>query len=252
MAKYYFLLTFLPALSLEANPELELEDLKRLLAENISSREQAKIFDLLLLQDLLNIKSIWMNIPIEQTGNFSEKELQEALQVHGILPEYMYDFLDKYGSNEERVRFFSELLYNFFSQSREGFLQEYFYFERELRLILAALRAKEAQIDIQKELQFESADEPLIALILSQKEMPSFEPPHEWEWVKEIYQENKQEPLQLHKALAEARFRWLDEKEKEEIFSIDAVLIYLAKLYLVESWHRLSEQLGKSIMEKIG
>lgn len=242
----------MPALILEGNQGITLEEFKELLAENVASSDKEKIFRLLLLQDLSNIKSLWMNQPIEEEGNFSQKELQEALQVHGIFPEFVYDFLGKYSSDREKVRFFSELLFQFFSREEEGFLGRYFDFERKVRLILAALRAKDNGIDIQKELQFERMDDPLIASIISQKEMPSFDPPQEWEWLKNIYLEHKQEPLQLHKAIIEARFAWLDEQAEKETFSIEAILIYLAKLYLVESFQRLSQELGKSIMEKIG
>lgn len=251
MARYYFLLNFFPSLYLEVRPDLTLEECKRTIFLNLSEKDKKLVRDFLLYIDLMNIKALWMDLPFYIKGNFSGKELEEALLVWGILPDYVYDFLERYPENQQRIHYFSELLYLFYSNQREGFLKDYFLFEKQLRLILTALRAKDYNRNIAQELQFEDPNEPFIAYILAQKDMASFEPPKEFEWVKALYNQHKENPRELHKAFLQARFDYLDEYEQKEIFTIDQLLVYLAKLYLVERWHILNDQ-GNKIMEKIG
>ena len=58
----------------------------------------------------------------------------------------------------------------------EGVSLKYYEFERELRLILTALRAKRSGKDIIRELQFEDPTDPLVADILAQKDARRLRP----------------------------------------------------------------------------
>jgi hypothetical protein len=249
MAKYYFLLSMLPSLRLGASYDFSFEDIKFWLKENLSQSDSSKVSDFLLYIDILNIKNFLAKRPIDPKGNFSEKELEEALEVPGYFPDYVYDYLDEYP--EKKITYFSKLLNLFFTKQTNPFLKRFFAFERELRVVLTALRAKDLNRDLSIEFQFESPQEPLVAYMLAQKDSSSVEPPSEYEWVKTVYHENKEKPIELQKKLLEARFKWLDEYETNEIFTIEAVLIFLTKFYLVSLYSQMFSEEGNKMMEKV-
>ena len=252
MSRYYFLLCSLPSLHFNVPPEISFEEVIERISLNVSESDKERVKAFLSYIDLLNLKALWLGHPIDLRGNFTEKELDEALLVYDFFPEYLYDFLERYPERKEKVHFFPFLLNAFFKEERSGFLGEYFSYEREVRMLLAALRAKDSGREIAEELQFEDPHDPFIAYILAQKDMVAFEPPKEYEQIKILYKKYKESPKDLNKALLEMKFNWIDEKEQEDIFTIDQLLTYMAKLYLLEYWHSLTEKNGQIMMERMG
>ena len=150
MAQYYFVVTSLPILSFDSQPDMTFEQFLDLLKLNLSSKDFAKIKTLLFLIDLINIRALWLGLPFDIRGNFSAKELEEALLTKEGLSSDLVEFLDRYDTSQERLKYFSSLYASFFaraSQEEKGFLKKYFVFEREFRLILTGLRAKEMNRD---------------------------------------------------------------------------------------------------------
>ena len=81
------------------------------------------------------------------------------------------------------VRFFQEQ-----KKQKNPFLAAYFRLERELRLVLVALRAKEQKRDLEEELKYEDPFDLFVQFILAQKDMETFQPPKEYEEVKVIFE----------------------------------------------------------------
>ena len=181
MTEYYFVAAALPPLTLGAKPEISFHELRDLFRMNLKEGDLKRFRALLRhLIDLQNIRALWMHLPFDARGNFSPKELEEALLVPDLLPLYVQEYLERYESVADRLRYFSSLFASLFQDMRErtrGFLHSYYIFERELSLVLTALRAKRFGRDLVKELQFEDLDDPLVVSILAQKEAPDYTPP---------------------------------------------------------------------------
>jgi hypothetical protein len=242
MANYYFLLAAFPPLTLGLKPELPFKELRGLLILNLTPSDMGEVKRLLTPIDLYNIRALWLGEQLSDKGNFSAKELEEELLERDDLPAYLIDFLDRYESTQDRLRYFSSLftsLYRDEQPNLKGFLLKYYKLERELRLVLTALRAKRSGRDLVRELQFEDPTDPLISEILAQKEALDYTPPREFEDVKNIFVENSSEPQQLHRAILEYRFNKIEEMEENQDFSIDRILAYVARLMLAEA---LTEQ----------
>lgn len=247
MTNYYFLIAAFPPLTLGRPPEISYKELRDLLALNLTSEDANKVKQLLRPIDLYNIRALWLGLPLDDRGNLKAKDLEEELLVQGALPGYLIDYLDRYESTEERLRYFSSLyvsLYRDLQPRLKGFLSKYYQFERELRLVLTGLRAKQAGRDLVYELQFEDPTDPLVAEILAQKDSPDYTPPREFEDLKTIFMENRSNPKKLHRAILEYRFNKIEEMEENQDFGIDRVLAYVAKFMLVESLAGLSEEKG--------
>lgn len=250
--KYYFLVPSLPPLSLQDRPDISFSELSLRLEVNLSKADLEKARLLRRFVDICNIRALLVNESIDPRGNLNEKELDEALLVRSDLPDYVFDFLDQFDSQKEQIRNFSGLLAKFFQEETThltGFLKRYFTFEREWRLVLVALRAKQYGRDFVREFQFEDPKDTFIVQILAQKDASHYEPPEEYTEIKEILLSCKGDPWLENRYFTEYRLRKIDALVGGELFSIDAVLGYMAKLMLIEALFELEEEKGKSIVE---
>lgn len=235
-ANYYFLLSAFPPLTLGIPPSISFREVKDLLILNLSPEDMEQVVILLRPIDLYNVRALWLGEPLDDRGNFMAKDLEEVLLVRDALPPYLDEFLDRYESTQDRLRYFSSLFTSLYRNERpKGFLFEYYQFERELRLCLAALRGKKMGRDLIYELQFEDPTDPLIAEILVQKDSAEYTPPREFEDLKALFLENSSDPRKLDRAILEYRFRKMEEMEQNQDFSINRVLAYIARLMLAES-----------------
>ena len=253
MTQYYFLSCAFPKIKLGEKPELSSEALRHLMDMNLSCPDKKMLSDFLLLTDLDNLRRLWLERPLDIKGNLSPGELEDALQRRDFFPDYVFDFIDRFESNKERLQNFSELLVIYFRErEREGrFFKNYFMFERYVRLILCALRAKAEGSDVAVALQYEDPQDILTAYILAQKDMDSFEPPAEYAGLKRVFMENMTDPLRLYYAVEEYRFEKIGEMIEPYPFSADFVFGFLAQLIIVENWAAHNRAAGREIISSL-
>lgn len=254
MAKYYFLITALPPLTLEIKPDISFKEMREMLKLNLTRKDFREVERLLRPIDLYNIRAFWLRLPLDERGNFQAKDLEEELLVQNSLPPYLIAFLERYESTQDRLHYFSSLfasLYREESLTLKGFNLKYYQFERELRLVLTALRAKREGRELLRELQFEDPVDPLIAQIMAQKDAPEYIPPQEYEALKTLFVDNISEPLQLHRAVLQYRFDRIEEMEENQDFGIDRILGYVVRLMIVESLTDLDKERGMVAVEQL-
>lgn len=252
MGKYFFVVPSLPPLSLDEKPDLSFHELIARLQMSLSRSDLAKVKVIRQFVDLCNIRALLMEEPIDLHGNLNEKELDEALLVHANLPDYVFEFLERYEKTSDKIRNFSGLIALFFNEEipkHKGFLRAYLQFEREWRLVLVGLRAKMMGRDVARELQFEDPQDPLVAQILAQKDSDRYEPPAEYADLKELITACAYDPLAEHRAFAEYRFKKVEEMTEAHPFSIDQILSYMIQLMIIESIEELDKEKGKMILQ---
>lgn len=253
MNNYYFVSASLPPLVLGEKPDITFEELAHRLALNLTEEDLKKVQVLRLLIDLYNIRSLYLKQPIDPRGNLTEKELDEALLVQAILPEYVFDFLGQFEDNKDRVRHFFGLISRYYREEiprHKGFLQKLLIFQRDLALVLLAMRAKKLRRDIVQELQFEDFSDPLVAQILAQKDAENYEPPQEFLDLKERLDAAGDDPWEQYKAVVSYEFEKIEEMSGYPLFSLDWILGYVARLLLVERWNELDRARGSDIAKK--
>lgn len=255
MTKYYFVGTLLPSLSFDDSPEISFEELEILLHDNLTSQDYDKTLAIRCFYDILNLRALWLEEEIDPKGNLSALDLSEALVNHVGLPDYVYEFIERYPKKEDRLRYFPFLLAKFFQSSgklKDSFLQRYFNFERELRLVVTAFRAKKLGRDLRVELQYEDPEEDLIAQLLAQQDAISYEPPEKYKDLKVLFDKYSDDPLALQKALDRYRFDMIENfVDMADLFSIKRILAYLAQFMVVEKWFRLDKNKGSEIVDTI-
>lgn len=259
MKEYFFLASYLPQLEIGHVPQLGFEELKDLVLINVLPEDQRCLRQLLRQVDLENLQAIWTGAPIDPRGNLNNEELQQALAQFSWseeepFEESLSEYLLKYTDNHERAKHFTWLLSSFYKEKREnhkGFLQKYYNFQYEWQWVLAAFRAKKEGREITRELQFEESSDPLISQILAQKDATSFEPPYEYTDLKPIFEAFADEPMELHKALVSYQFDHMITLFIGELFTIERILNYAARLLLVERWNALDAQKGMEVLDAI-
>jgi len=254
MANYYFLSSLLPELKIGEPSPLSFHDLDELFEANLLHVDYEKTVIVRRMIDIENIRRLWQGNPVDHRGNLTDKDIEEALLIQDGLPEYVFNYIEEYSSDEDRLQYFSSLTSNFFVNEirrNEGFLRDYLSFERDWRLVMLGFRVKRLGRDVSHELQFEDSDDMIVAQMLAQKDSKKYEPPDGYEDLKPIFKENVGDPLKLYKALCEYRFKRVEKLLVGELFSIERILGFLVQLIIVEKWNELDHQEGKVIVNKV-
>jgi len=180
--------------------------------------------------------------------------LEEALLVGDGLPPFVLAFVNRYESLEDRLRYFPSLMASLYRETisqTKGFLRRLYQLDREIRLCLTALRAKTAHKDLIREFQFEDPSDPFVAQLIAQKDEKETILPEDYEDLNRVFLENKSEPKKLFRAILQIRFSHIEDLEAGQPFTIDQVLGYLARLYIVEAWDQLDEEKGRSALQEV-
>lgn len=255
MTNYYYLGTVLPALSFNILPEITFRELVVLLKDNLSPFDYQKTKVLRQFFDILNLRSFWIGEALDPFGEMTSWEIQEALASASGFPEYVYDFLQTYPNKEERILHFPFLLVKFFQNTaklKDRFLYSYMQFERELRLIMTALRAKKLGRNLSLEFQYENPQEELIAQLLAFKESEVNELPEKYLDLKCLFDQFSDDSFHLQESLEVYRFNKIDQLVgMSDIFSSDRILAYLARYMIVQRWFELNKAKGTEIIENL-
>lgn len=255
MAKYYYVGTILPSLSFDTPPDISFFKLQELLKDNLTPRDYDKVKELRGFFDILNLRSLWLGERLDIRGELNAMAFGEALVSRMGLPDYVYDFIDAHETLADKIHHFPYLLAKFFQAAKnlkDPFIRKYLNFERELRLVLAAFRAKKLGRDLSVEMQYEDPEEDLIAQMLAQKDAKVFEPPEKYKDLKILFEKYGDNPLALQKAIDEYRFDTIEDLvELSDTFSIERILAYLTQLTIVEKWFELDKAKGIQIVDTI-
>lgn len=253
-SNYYFLAAALPDLQIGHPPDINFQTLLFLLKTNLTERDLCQSRVIQRYYDIQNMRAFWIGEEFDLRGYYNENELEEVLLTESGLPSYVYDFLGTYSELEDRLRYFSLLVGSYYRNEidrAQGFLKEYLLFEREWKLVLLGFRAKMMGRDLAQELQFEDPYDELIAQMMAQKDAATYEPPLSYSDLKVLFEQHRDSPLELHKALCKYRFDKLESMYGVEVFSIRRILAYMAQLIIVEKWLELDKKKGLQVVQGI-
>ncbi len=251
---YYFLGSLLPDLQIGIPPEIDFNELTFLFSTNLEKSDFEKVRVIRRYYDIQNIRSFWRKEPLSYRGNHDSVALEDALLTQSALPGYVFEFMQKYDSTKDRLHHFAFLLASYFKteiEHADGFLFDYLTFQRELRLVLTALRSKKLGRDIMVELQYEDIDDELVRQIIAQRDAKDYDPPEHFSELKPLFDEHSEQPLELHKALVEFQFQKVDELLGIDFFTINRILAYMVKLIFVEKWLELDKKKGMQLVDTI-
>lgn len=255
MKQYYFLSTLLPPLSFDAAPEISFEELQIYLEDNLSSADMEKIHEIRKFYDILNLRAFLKGEAFNERGDMDASQIEEALASQVGFPPYVYTFLETYPNLKDRIDRFPCLLAQCFQHSlkiENQFLKNYFSFERSLRLVLTAFRARKLGRNLSEEFIYEDPNEDLIAQLLALQNAPHFEPPEEFLALKPLFEKFGNSPLDLHRELSRFRCETIDNMvDPSDLFSTDRILAYFTEYIIIELWFKRSKSQGIQIIDTL-
>jgi hypothetical protein len=252
--QYFFLSTSLPEIEVGSPMGMHFAELMQLYELNLIRKDLEKVQRIRLLVDLKNVQEYLIEGVFDPRGNLSLKEIEDALLNRVNLPEYLFDFFEETQESKDRFRRFSRVLAQFFAEQMQinrGFLKKFFTFEREVRLLLLAYRAKRLGRDIQVELKYEDPTDPFVSYLIASKDMPQLEMPFEYADLQEVLIKTEDEPARQFQELMQYKIIKIQEMAMYQPFSIDWLLAYMVILMYVEDWYGLNKEQGHNALNKI-
>ncbi|MDN3508021.1 MAG: DUF2764 family protein [Simkaniaceae bacterium] len=231
MTKYFYLGASMPALRFGEMPLVTFEALVHAYGLNLKKSDWSEFSKWREALDIENLKKLWLDESIDRRGNLDKEDLEERIITMSELPQVALDFLHNF-DGDDRTAHFPELLSNYLKEmgKSEGFIGEYFRFEKQLKLVLAAYRAKRDSADLMKVLMFEDLSDHLVQQLFAQKDVAHFEMPTEFTELGDLLRLASDDPIKQHLAVMQYRFEWCAEKIQERQFSIDWLIGYAIML----------------------
>lgn len=253
MTDYFYLLTSLPSVELFNEPPISLHSLMWRLEMNLSEKDFQIVKDFLRYYDVLNLRAFWQKKPLDPWGNLDETGLEEALLVETVLPDFVFDFIKKYKTDEERVIYFPEILNSFYclvEERQEGFFQTFFIFQKTIQTLISQKKIEKEGKEREKELFFADLKDPALQEILQRAD--NYEDVNfDYRPLVKLLEENYTQPLDLFKGLMDFKFSKITELMNGSMFSVDNVLQYLALLRIAAEVFSLDQEKGEQIIEQI-
>lgn len=249
--KYYFLVTYLP--------EIQRDDKKvkfsfaDLLAEreNLASEDWRQIEFVLLARDFLLLEKLLSGKDADVEHTLYGKEFwKEQVRVPKEPPVFLESFLQSVAETKsfgpEEVNRLWQIYYDHVIQYTTNlFLREYLAFEKLLRNVLAAIRARRKGLPPADHLLGEGE----VVEQLGRASAEDFGLGQEIPWIERLVE--ARDPLQLEDTIEQILWDYLDEQTTQVYFDFEAVLAYLLKLQLLERRLALSEERGMEIVRHL-
>ncbi len=261
---YYYLISGLPELTPDDRKiSFTSTELKEQLKINLTEKdfELAKLFYLPfdhinLLEAFFEESDNWDergNFTREQVSQITDKKQFDTLNLDEY-PAYMQDFLSLMYSEEapadkvEASRLLSEKYYTFLEAINNDFAQKVAQYQRNVSNIITALNGRKFELDVSKNLI--GNDEVVEAL--EKSHASDFGLSSEVHYIEDILQiydtsniTQREYKLDMH------TWKFLDDATFFNYFTVEKVIAFVQKLFIVERWYDLDEEKGKEMFEKI-
>ncbi len=261
---YYCLVAGLPDLIMEER-KLAFSSIafRELLLEDIHPQD-FKLVNLFFLPfDHLNILSrLYDKEPVyDNHGIFTAEEIEEVtdkktfeLAENISMPVYIVDFLDGFFEAEEKAlkvnaqRKLTNDYYEYLQQFGNQFLSDYTRHELNLRNVLTALNGRKFDMDISADIIGEGD----IEHALKKSRARDFGLTNDIDNLESIIQLHEI-PNLLDREIKLDMMRWqfLDESTFFNYFSIEKVLAFVVKVFIVERWISLDEEIGRKLFKQL-
>ena len=257
---YHYFIAGLPDIFLDdTEVNFQMLDFKQDLLEHLK-KEDYKLAELLFLpydnQNLL----LYLDDNFEnhnKLGNFSIQDFEEEFsdERKGILPDYMYGFVEIHKSEElskniqkswENV--LTEMYFEYALKTKNKFLKEWFQFNQDLQNILIGLNCREYGIDLEKQVIGNNR----VSKAVVSSNAKDFGLGVDIPYVSDIItQAEKENLLAREKGLDQLKWDKVEEITLFDYFTIDVVLAYTIKLDIAYRWLELDEETGRDMFRKI-
>ncbi|MDG5799041.1 DUF2764 family protein [Marinilabiliaceae bacterium ANBcel2] len=209
-----------------------------------------------LLNQLFNSEEKW-----DDRGNFSYEIMEQmkdrkSYEMTGgdLLPEYMIDFLDRFHGDEQIDNYYraehilSEGYNDLMSSCSNRYLRDVSSFQRNISNIMTALNSRKYDVEFSDTL---IGDDEVVSA-LKKSRMRDFGLSNEVNDIEELIQIFEIDNI-TERELKLDKYQWqyFDEITFFNYFTIEKVLAFLQKMFIVERWMKLDSEKGKEMFNQL-
>lgn len=258
---YYCLIAGLPDLLFNEN---------KLGITNLTFRDELK--DQLSLTDFNLIKTIFFpfdnknllnllfepNNPFNSSGNFSKSFLEDQIIKLNQIPDYMIHYIkwircqesNSFSLQNENKLY--ELFYEYVLQTKNEFLNKWFTFDLNIRNVLTAIKCKQFNRSIEKQIIRIDAN-PATNILLIENHLNHDSVKEKLPFAEQIFRiaESDASMIEKEKSIDKIKWDYLDEETFFYYFTIEKIMSFLIKLTITERWMKLDAKTGKELLNKL-
>lgn len=248
--QYYFLATYLPELTREdKRVRLRLEDV---LADRglLASEDWREVELVCLARDVLMVERLLAGRPVAVPQALYDLDFwREQLKSPTEGPDFIQAFLRAHAGADFGPRQVDRLWADYYghvlAMSRNPLLKAWAAFERDLRNLLAAMRARRQGLPVADHLV---GDSDLVA-VLARANAEDFGLGREYPWLDRLLA--AKDPQELQALVDQILWDFLEQNTGADPFAFEAILAYLLKLMMVERRLALDEEAGMALVRQL-
>lgn len=254
--QYYYLVSGLPDLVLDqAKPPFSVAAFREELKTHLHPDDYLLTEFLFLPADNRNLLNLLQKTEAawDDKGHYTPDELADALREPDALPEYMQRFIAAYQAQEPifpNMTWKNQLTWLYCDhvlESTEGFIRDWYTFERDLRNLLAGLAVRRYKLGFEGQL---IGDYPLTAALRS-SHARDFGLSGEYPYIERLLQWEDNNWLEREMALETMRWNNIDQCNTFNYFTVEVLLGYLLKLMLLERWAPMDKVDGEAAFRQL-
>ena len=257
MSNYYCLVAGLPDIAFDGSKSAyTVERFKEDIYPELSAQDAVCVDLFFLERDNVNILNILRNgddADIKLYGCYSRERLEEIISsakngdtpIKGV-PSYIYRFFEYYVANEGNTNVIwedviSAFYYDYATKCSNGFIAEWFTFNRNVNNILVAFAARKYKMNIADAVIGDGE----VADALRTSGARDFGLSGALDYFESIQRLNDNDRLQeRERQLDDIRWKWLEDNSVFNYFTVERLFVFLLKLSIVERWAKLDADMG--------
>ena len=257
MSNYYCLVAGLPDVAFDGSKSVyTVERFKEDIYPELSAQDAACVDLFFLERDNANILNILRNgedADIKLYGCYSREMLYEIISsakngdtpIKGV-PSYIYRFFEYYIMNEGNSNVIwedvlSAFYYDYATKCSNGFIADWFTFNRNVNNILVAFAARKYKMSVDEAVIGDGE----VADALRTSGARDFGLSGTLDYFEKIQRLNDNDRLQeRERQLDDIRWGWLEDNSVFNYFTVERLFVFLLKLSIVERWAKLDADKG--------
>lgn len=257
---YHYFIAGLPEIILDdTEKNFPMLDYKHMLYEHLKP-EDYKLAELLFLpydnEKLLKFLNDDYSDSFELSKfSFEDYEVEFSDDKQGILPSYMYQFVDLYRDEERNENLtksweniLTEMYYEFVLKTSNKFLKQWFIFNRDLKNIVLAYNCRKHNLEVENQLIGDND----VTMAIKTSSAKDFGLSVDLPIVNDIINLVESDNLMTReKGLDQLKWDKVEEITLFDYFTIDVILAYTIKLDIAYRWLELDEETGREMFRKI-
>ncbi|ASB51142.1 hypothetical protein CDL62_11645 [Alkalitalea saponilacus] len=261
---YYALVAGLPDIALDDKKVLiSSSDMRELLRDEVNQKDFALVELMFMPYDHINLLNLLFkkekgwddrgNISIDVMEKLQDRKSIETAD-SDLVPAYMIEFLEKFHGEElvenyhQAEQMLTEGYYNFLLDSSNEFVREVSMYQKNIGNLMMALNARKYNMKVDEHLVGD--DEVTSALKKSRtRDFGLYNQITDIEQLIQIFESEDMVDRELK--LDYHKWHFLDESTFFNYFTIEKVLAFLLKLFIVERWMSLDSEKGKEMFNQL-